>query len=386
MGRCNGKRSSVKGTAYKADPNSDEAKLKVKLYVPPFYPIFSVVGDYRILSLDDDYNYALIGEPRRWHLWEDFGSSFQILCRQTYLDDEIYNQLVEKAKGEGYNVSKLRRTPQASHHQREKRTPTTTNEFGGLHPFLKISTPAANITASINSIPMLNGTNFKAWQESKEMEKWEKSNHISLMVIKRAILKAFRGTMSNQVDTAKAFLEDLEKRFAKNEKAETSTILAKLISMRYTGKGNIREYIMEISDLASKLKALKLDLSEDLLVHLVLISLLAQFSQLKEEDRLKPERTPSAHLASTTKDKRKDNKRKKKKEAVKTALQKKQHKEPTQDGCFFCGAAGHKKKQCTNYHACCAKNGNARFFEDVEFMGEKDLRTLSLKRNMSIFL
>ncbi|KAF2305935.1 hypothetical protein GH714_009007 [Hevea brasiliensis] len=64
------------------------------------------------------------------------------------------------------------------------------------------------------------------------MEKWEKSNSISLMVIKRAIPEAFSGTMSDQVDTAKAFLEDLEKRFAKNEKAETSTILAKLISMR----------------------------------------------------------------------------------------------------------------------------------------------------------
>ncbi|KAF2318098.1 hypothetical protein GH714_041443 [Hevea brasiliensis] len=171
-----------------------------------------------------------------------------------------------------------------------------------------ISTPAANITASINSIPMLNGTNFKALQESvmitfevmdldlalrvpkpanltdkstsdekREMEKWEKSNRISLMVIKRAILEAFRGTMSDQVDIAKAFLEDLEKRFAKNEKAETSTILAKLISMR-----GYKFY------------------------------------------------------------------------------------DPMTKSIF--------------------KIGNARFFEDVEFMGEKDLRTLSLKRNMSIFL
>ncbi|XP_057995034.1 uncharacterized protein LOC110633874 [Hevea brasiliensis] len=161
---------------------------------------------------------------------------------------------------------------------------------------MAFSTPATNITTSINSIPMLNGTNFKAWQESvmitlgvmdldhalrvlklanltdkntsdekKEMEKWEKSNRISLMVIKRAIPEAFRGNVSNQVDTTKAFLEDIEKRFAKNEK-------------------------------------LKL-----------------------EEDRLKHERTPSAHLDSTTKDKRKDNRRKKKKEATETTPQKKQH-------------------------------------------------------------
>ena len=38
---------------------------------------------------------------------------------------------------------------------------------------------------------------------------------------------------------------------------------------------------MEMSHLASKLRAHKLDLSEDLLVHLVLISLPTQFSQFK---------------------------------------------------------------------------------------------------------
>ena len=49
--------------------------------------------------------------------------------------------------------------------------------------------------------------------------------------------------------------------------------------MKYTNKENIREYIMEMSNIAGKLKALKLQLSDDLLVHLVLISLPAQFSQ-----------------------------------------------------------------------------------------------------------
>ena len=96
---------------------------------------------------------------------------------------------------------------------------------------------------------------------------------MSLMIIKRAILESFRGTMSEHITTTKGFLEDIEKRFSKNEKAETSTHLEKLISMRYVGKGNIREYIMQMSHIASKFKALKLELSEDLLVHLVLISL-----------------------------------------------------------------------------------------------------------------
>uniref|UniRef100_A0A5B7A4W2 Putative apolipoprotein D n=1 Tax=Davidia involucrata TaxID=16924 RepID=A0A5B7A4W2_DAVIN len=99
-----GKKGSIQGSAYKADPSSDEAKLKVKFYVPPFLPIIPVVGDYWVLFIDDDYNYALIGQPTRKYLW--------ILCRQNHLDEEIYNQLVERAKEEGYDVSKLNKTPQ----------------------------------------------------------------------------------------------------------------------------------------------------------------------------------------------------------------------------------------------------------------------------------
>ena len=38
---------------------------------------------------------------------------------------------------------------------------------------------------------------------------------------------------------------------------------------------------MRMSNIASKLKALKLELSDDVLVHLVLLSLPAQFSQFK---------------------------------------------------------------------------------------------------------
>ncbi|XP_028230556.1 uncharacterized protein LOC114410837 [Glycine soja] len=98
--------------------------------------------------------------------------------------------------------------------------------------------------------------------------------------MKRSILEAFQGFVS-EGQSVKKFLEEIEQYFAKNEKAETSNLLAKLISMKYKGIGNIREYIMEMSNLTSKLKSLKLELSEDLLVHLVLISLPAHFGQFK---------------------------------------------------------------------------------------------------------
>jgi hypothetical protein len=77
------------------------------------------------------------------------------------------------------------------------------------------------------------------------------------MMFKRSIPEMIRGSIT-ETENAKNFLETVKQFFAKNDKAETSGTLSKLISMNYKGKGNIREYIMEMSNLASKLKALKL--------------------------------------------------------------------------------------------------------------------------------
>ncbi|XP_060171845.1 temperature-induced lipocalin-1-like [Lycium barbarum] len=116
-----GKRVSIEGTAYKADPKSDEAKLKVKFYVPPFLPIIPVIGDYWVLYIDDDYQYVLVGQPSKKYLW--------ILCRKAHMDEEIYNQLVEKAKEVGYDVSRLHRTPQSDHPPQSENVPNDTKGF-----------------------------------------------------------------------------------------------------------------------------------------------------------------------------------------------------------------------------------------------------------------
>ncbi|RVW13644.1 Retrovirus-related Pol polyprotein from transposon TNT 1-94 [Vitis vinifera] len=280
-------------------------------------------------------------------------------------------------------------------------------------PFSGIPDAASSISSNVKNIPVLNGTNFKKWKEhviivlgcmdldyelredrpldltdasiAKQrsiIEKWERSNLMSLMIMKHSIPEAIKGAIPKET-RAKAFLDQTANRFAANKKVETSTILSKLVSIRYKGKKNIREYIMEMSNLVTRLKTLKLEFSEDILVHLVLISLPTQFSPFKisyntqkekwtlneliaqcvqEEERLKQEKIESAHLASTSqgfganKKRKMDNKGKQTavSETSKQKVQKKQDKEIT---CFFCKKAGHMKKTCTKYAAWREKKG-----------------------------
>jgi len=72
--------------------------------------------------------------------------------------------------------------------------------------------------------------------------------------------------------SAKSFLPELADRFIKSDKVEASMHLSKL--MNYD-KENIREYIMEISNLVTKLKAL-------ILVHFILISFLTQYNLFQD--------------------------------------------------------------------------------------------------------
>ena len=74
--------------------------------------------------------------------------------------------------------------------------------------------------------------------------------------------------------SAKSFSAKVVDRFIKSYKVEANTYPNKLINMHYNGKENIREYIMKMSNLVSKIKVLKLKLSEEIQVHFILISFL----------------------------------------------------------------------------------------------------------------
>ena len=62
------------------------------------------MGDYRIIALDDQYRYALVGSSDRKYLW--------VLSRTKKLDEGVYKRLLATAAEQGFNVGEMVRTPQ----------------------------------------------------------------------------------------------------------------------------------------------------------------------------------------------------------------------------------------------------------------------------------
>lgn len=89
--KADGETEDVEGKAEVVDKTTN-AKLKVTFFWP-----FS--GDYWILHVDENYQYALVGTPSREYMW--------ILSRTPQLDDVVKNQLVEIAQSRGFDTTKL---------------------------------------------------------------------------------------------------------------------------------------------------------------------------------------------------------------------------------------------------------------------------------------
>lgn len=87
---------TVSGRARVVDPATN-ARLKVSFFWP-------FEGDYWILELGADYDYAVVGTPNRKYLW--------ILSRTPQMDPALYRGIMERMRRQGFNTSQLTMTPQ----------------------------------------------------------------------------------------------------------------------------------------------------------------------------------------------------------------------------------------------------------------------------------
>ena len=95
-GSLTGKVDSALGRARIVDRTTN-AKLEVSFF-RPFW------GDYWIIDLGPNYEFAVVGHPSRDYLW--------ILSRSPTMNSSVYEGIIERLKDQHYEVARLSRTLQ----------------------------------------------------------------------------------------------------------------------------------------------------------------------------------------------------------------------------------------------------------------------------------
>ncbi|CAN6582669.1 unnamed protein product [Malus baccata var. baccata] len=155
------------------------------------------------------------------------------------------------------------------------------------------STANFNMLNLIN-IEKLNGNNFKTWKQQIEMHlgmldfdiafklpqpsaladnsttvqrdlfaKWERANQMSLLIMQNAMEEHVRGGIL-ACDLAKAYMDKVEEKFKRSDKAETGSYLSAFINAKH-----------------DDLNALDIGITDQFLVHMALHSLSSDYEQIK---------------------------------------------------------------------------------------------------------
>jgi gag-polypeptide of LTR copia-type len=255
----------------------------------------------------------------------------------------------------------------------------------------------------IQSVVTFNGLNFTEWDEkvqfalgsmdledailteksaalhdkSSDEEKaimvgWEKKNIMTLMFLKMTVATNVKISLPTTTN-AKDFLESVKAQSQSADKSVASTLMSKLITMKYDGSLTMHQHILEMTSLASKLNGVGMTVDEPFLVQFIINSL--PFDQygpfqmnyntlkdkwivhelsgmlIQEEQRIKDSKPPTVHLVShngtSTSDIKKSGGGKGKKKGSST------HKASTgtlkktsKERCNFCKKVGHFQKDC----------------------------------------
>ena len=120
--------------------------------------------------------------------------------------------------------------------------------------------------------------------------KWNNANKKCVAVIKNTIDPNILGSIG-KCDSAAEYLEKIKNQFTGSSKTYATQIIEQLVTKRYYGNaGTIRDHIMGMCALNSKLKPMDLDLKEEFLVHLVFASLPKEFAPFVVNYNMQPEK------------------------------------------------------------------------------------------------
>jgi len=106
--------------------------------------------------------------------------------------------------------------------------------------------------------------------------KWVTTNKKCLAVIKNTIELTIVGSIP-ECGIINEYLDRIKSQFTGSSKTYATQLIKQLVTETYSKNGGIREHILRMSNLASKLKPMDLALKEEFLIHLIFASLPKEF-------------------------------------------------------------------------------------------------------------
>jgi len=102
VNRCRNEKGEIveaTGRARRASPDGPSSQLEVRFApaVLSFLPF--VWGKYWVIDLSPDYQYAVVGEPKREYLW--------VLSRSSTLPDTTLRNILSRVEHQGYDLRDL---------------------------------------------------------------------------------------------------------------------------------------------------------------------------------------------------------------------------------------------------------------------------------------
>ncbi|XP_022873715.1 uncharacterized protein LOC111392591 [Olea europaea var. sylvestris] len=103
-------------------------------------------------------------------------------------------------------------------------------------------------------------------EERSLYESWERSDYLSVSLIKTH---------------ARDFIKAIEEQFVNADKMLANTLMKRLSGMKFDNSKGVLEHIMEMRDIAARLKSLEIEIFKSYLVYLILNSLSTEYGPFK---------------------------------------------------------------------------------------------------------
>ncbi|XP_027362824.1 uncharacterized protein LOC113870431 [Abrus precatorius] len=109
-------------------------------------------------------------------------------------------------------------------------------------------------------------------EEKTHYKAWKRSNRLSLMFMRMSVAENIRTALS-KTESEKQFMKNMEERSQTADKSLAGTLMSTLTNMSFDGSHTIHEHVVEMTNIATRLKTLGITVDESFLAQFILNSL-----------------------------------------------------------------------------------------------------------------